>query len=66
MSPFPISVNLNLLTFQELETQQELYKSKEVKKLVAEVRGELLKMDRPSVVKVDNWRSVWVVLNGRT
>jgi len=39
---------------KELETQQELYKSKEVKKLVAEVRGELLKMDRPSVVKVDN------------
>jgi len=39
---------------KELETQQELYKSKEVKKLVGEVKAELLKMDKPSVVKVEN------------
>jgi len=39
---------------KELETQQELYKSKEVKKLVAEVKIELLKLEKPSVVKVAN------------
>jgi baculoviral IAP repeat-containing protein 6 len=39
---------------KELETQQELYKSKEVKKLVVEVKAELLKLEKPSVVKVAN------------
>eukprot|EP00090_Calanus_glacialis_P046596 TRINITY_DN9229_c0_g1_i1.p1 TRINITY_DN9229_c0_g1~~TRINITY_DN9229_c0_g1_i1.p1 ORF type:complete len:1000 (-),score=433.85 TRINITY_DN9229_c0_g1_i1:164-3163(-) len=39
---------------KELETQQELYKSKEVKKLVAEVKGELLKLEKPNVVKTAN------------
>jgi len=39
---------------KELETQQELYKSKEVRKLVAEVKVELLKLEKPSVVKVAN------------
>jgi len=39
---------------KELETQQELYKSKEVKKLVAEVKGELLKLEKPDVVKTAN------------
>merc|ERR1712098_75806 len=39
---------------KELEIQQELYKSKEVKKLVVEVKSELLKLEKPSVVKVEN------------
>jgi len=39
---------------KELESQQELYKSKEVKKLVVEVKSELLKLEKPSVVKVEN------------
>jgi len=39
---------------KELEIQQELYKSKEVKKLVVEVKTELLKLEKPGVVKVEN------------
>jgi len=37
---------------KELESQQELYKSKDIKKLVAEVKAELLKLEKPDVVKV--------------
>ena len=32
----------------------ELYKSKEVKKLVADVKREFLKMQQPSIVKTPN------------
>jgi len=39
---------------KELETQQEVYKGKDVKKLVAEVKAELLKLEKPDVVKVPN------------
>merc|ERR1719447_2148959 len=36
---------------KELETQMELYKSKEARKLVAEVKTELNKLERPACVK---------------
>jgi len=36
---------------KELETQVELYKSKEARKLVAEVKTELNKLERPACVK---------------
>jgi len=39
---------------KELETQQELYKGKDVKKLVGEVKAELLKLPKPDFVKVPN------------
>ena len=39
---------------KELETQQELYKGKDVKKLVGEVKAELLKLQKPDFVKVPN------------
>jgi len=38
----------------ELEEMMDLYKSKEVKKLVADVKRELLKMEQPSIVKTPN------------
>jgi len=38
-------------SFKELETQMELYKSKEARKLVAEVKTELNKLERPACVK---------------
>lgn len=42
------------LLIKELETQVELYKSKEAKKLVAEVKAELLKLEKPVCVKSEN------------
>lgn len=38
----------------ELEAMMETYKSKDVKKLVADVKRELLKMEQPSIVKTPN------------
>jgi len=39
---------------KELETQVELYKSKEARKLVAEAKAELLRMEKPGCVKWEN------------
>jgi len=43
-----------LTLIKELEAQLEVYKSKEIKKLVAEAKCELLKLERPSVVKMES------------
>ena len=49
-----LNPNKTFLRTKELEGMMELYKSKEVKKLVADVKRELLKMQQPSIVKTPN------------
>ena len=41
----------NFLLLQELESQAATYKSKEIQKLLAEVKTELLKLENPDTVK---------------
>ena len=43
--------SVNFLLLQELESQAATYKSKEIQKLLAEVKSELLKLENPDTVK---------------
>ena len=49
--------SLNFLLLQELESQAATYKSKEIQKLLAEVKSELLKLENPDTVKTGSAES---------
>ena len=40
-------IDITLQLFQELETQAETYKSKDIQKLLTEVKTEMFKLEKP-------------------